>query len=141
MAQTLPNNPEEERLRWIKPYLEGKIKLKNISEISPFSYRTLKRWVGTYRRSGIEGLKPKSRRPCHHPKEYSKWLIDKIRDLRQKTQLGPDVLSLLLQKQGLRVSHSGIGKLLKREGLSRQKRRIQKKTKWIPKSTIPGELI
>jgi transposase InsO family protein len=141
MAKTLPNNPEEERLRWIKPYLEGKMGLKNISEISPFSYRTLKRWVGTYRRSGIEGLKPKSRRPYHHPKEYSKWLIDKIRDLRQKTQLGPDVLVILLKKEGVRVSHSGIGKLLKREGLSRQKRRIQKKTKWIPKSTIPGELI
>jgi len=141
MAQTLPNSAVEERMRWIKPYLSGKRSLIDIAEISPFNYRTLKRWVALYRKYGIKGLVPKSRRPHHHPNEYPEGLIDKIRKLRQKTQLGPDVLSILLKKEGARVSHSGIGKLLKREGLSRQKRRIQKKEKWIPKSTIPGELI
>lgn len=141
MAKTLPNSPEEERLRWILPYLLCKRSLKDISEISPFSYRTLKRWVATYRRQGIEGLKIKSRRPHHHPKEYPKWLVQKIRNLRKKTQLGPDVLAILIAREGIKVSHSGIGKLLKREGLSRQKRRIERKRKWISKVTYPGELV
>ncbi len=115
--------------------------LKDISGLSPFSYRTLKRWVSLFRKYGIEGLMPKSRRPNHHPKEYPEWLVQKIRELRLRTQLGPDILDILLKREGIAVSHSGIGKLLKREGLSRKKRRIQKKEKWIPKSTLPGELV
>lgn len=141
MAQTLPRDATEERLRWIKPYLGGKRSLKDISELSPFSYRTLKRWVSLFRRYGIEGLVPKSRKPNHHPNEYPGELIQKIRELRLKTQLGPDVLTILLKKEGIKASHSGIGKLLKREGLSRRKRRIQKKERWIPKNVIPGELV
>jgi len=141
MAQTLPKDAAEERLRWIKPYLDGKRSLTDIAEISPFSYRTLKRWVALYRRYGIEGLMPKSRKPHHHPNEYSREMIQRIRELRLKTQLGPDVLTILLKKEGFKASHSGIGKLLKREGLSRKKKRIQKKEKWTPKSTIPGELV
>lgn len=141
MAQTLPKDAAEERLRWIKPYLDGKRSLKDISELSPFSYRTLKRWVAAFRRYGTEGLIPKSRKPNHHPNEYSEKVIQKIRELRLKTQLGPDVLEILLKREGMTVSHSGIGKFLKREGLSRKKRRIQKKDKWLPKTTIPGELV
>ncbi len=141
MAQTLPKSAMEERLRWIKPYLEGKRSLIDISELSPFSYRTLKRWVTVFRRCGIEGLIPKSRKPHRHKNEYPEEIVQKIRELRLKTQLGPDVLTILLKREGIRTSHSGIGKLLKREGLSRKKRRIQKKEKWIPKSTIPGELV
>lgn len=141
MAQTLPRDAAEERLRWIKPYLEGKKSLTDISEFSPFSYRTLKRWVASFRKYGIKGLIPKSRRPNHHPNEYPEELIQKIRELRLKTHLGPDVLTILLKKEGIKASHSGIGKLLKKEGLSRKKRRIQKKEKWLPKTTIPGELV
>ena len=141
MAQTLPKDAAEERLRWVSPYLEGKRSLTDVSELSPFSYRTLKRWVALFRRYGIEGLIPKSRRPNHHPNEYSEELVERIRNLRLKTQLGPDVLTILLKKENVKASHSGIGKLLKREGLSRKKRRIQKKEKWVAKSTVPGELI
>ena len=36
MVQILPKDAAEERLRWIKPYLEGKRSLKEISEVSPF---------------------------------------------------------------------------------------------------------
>jgi transposase InsO family protein len=141
MAQTLPNSAVEERMRWIKPYLSGKRSLTDIAEISPFSYRTLKRWVALYLKHGIKGLIPKSRRPHHHPNEYPEELIEKIRALRLETQLGPDVLTILLRKEGIKVSHSGIGKLLKREGLSRKGKRIQKKEKWVRKATYPGELV
>ena len=141
MAQTLPSSATEERLRWIKPYLDGKSSLIDISGISPFSYRTLKRWVALYRKHSLEGLMPKSRKPNSHPNQYPQWLAQKIRQLRLKTQLGPDVLAILLKREGIKASHSGIGKLLKREGLSRKRKRIQKKEKWVPKATVPGELV
>lgn len=141
MAQTLPANAAEERLRWIQPYLEGKRLLKDISELSPFTYRTVKRWVSAYKKHGLEGLIPQSRKPHSHPKEYPEWMVQKIRLLRQKTELGPDILEILLKREGITASHSGIGKLLKREGLSRQRKRLQKKERWVPKNTIPGEII
>ena len=141
MAQTLPKDAAEERLRWIRPYLENERSLKNISEASPFDYRTLKRWVALFRKEGPQGLMPKSRRPHHHPKEYSEQLAERIRKMRRETQLGPDVLKILLAREGVIVSHSGLGKLLKREGLSRKRKRLQKKDVWIPRSTVPGEMV
>lgn len=141
MSQTLPKGAAEERLRWIQPYLEGKRSLKDIAEVSPFHYRTLKRWVSAYKKCGLEGLIPQSRKPHHHPKGYPGWFVEKVRSMREKTGLGPDILEILLRREGIRASHSGIGKLLKREGLSRQRRRLQKKERWVPKSTVPGEMV
>jgi len=97
--------------------------------------------VALYRKHSLEGLMPKSRKPNSHPNQYPQWLAQKIRQLRLKTQLGPDVLAILLKREGIKASHSGIGKLLKREGLSRKRKRIQKKEKWVPKATVPGELV
>lgn len=141
MAKILPDSAAEEKMRWIKPYLDDKRSLISMSDVSPFSYRTLKRWVAAFREHGIEGLMPKSRKPHSNPNGYKEEVIQRIRELRLKTQLGPDVLVILLKKEGVKTSHSGIGKVLKKEGLSKKKRRIQKKEKWIPKTTVPGELI
>lgn len=141
MAQTLSHDAAEERLRWLRPYLEGKRTLKEMAAVSPFAYRTLKRWAHAYRRAGIAGLAPGSRRPHHHPHQYTPAMVARVRSLRKETHLGPDVLAVLLRREGLTLSHSGIGKLLKREGLSRQRTRLQKKEHWTPHVTVPGELI
>lgn len=141
MAQTLPKDAPEERLRWINPYLEKRKTLKNIAETSPFAYRTLKRWLKAYKEKGLGGLMPQSRRPHSHAKEYAPEVREAIRQLRIETGLGSDVLTILLARKGIRASHSGIGKELKREHLSRQRKRLQKKEKWAPKTTTPGELV
>lgn len=141
MAQTLSHDAAEERLRWLRPYLEGRRSLKEMAAVSPFAYRTLKRWAHAYRRAGMPGLVPASRRPQHHPRQYTPAVVARVRSLRQETNLGPDVLAVLLRREGLSLSHSGIGKLLKREGLSRQRTRLQKKERWTPRVTVPGELI
>lgn len=141
MAQTLPKNAAEERLRWIQPFLQGRSSLKGIAQRSPFSYRTLKRWVMLYRNQGHVGLVPKSRRPHHHPRAYRQPLIACVRRLRLETHLGPDPLAILLKREGVIVSPSGLGKLLKREGLSRQRKRLTPKERWLPVVTIPGELV
>ena len=141
MAQTLPKDAATERLRWLQPYLDGQMTLKDVSELSPFSYRTLKRWIAAYREHGIDGLIPLSRKPHSHPSEYGEEITKKICTLRKKTNLGPDVLIHLLAREGINASRSGIGKLLKREKLSRSRKRIQKKVKWISRKTAPGELV
>lgn len=141
MAQTLSRDAAEERLRWLRPYLEGTRTLKEMAAVSPFAYRTLKRWARAYHRAGTAGLAPGSRRPHHHPRQYTSAVVARVRSLRQETKLGPDVLAVLLRREGLRLSHSGIGKLLHREGFSRQRTRLQKKEWWIPRVTVPGELV
>jgi len=141
MSQTLPKDAAEERFRWIQPYLEHKRTLKEMSELSPFTYRTLKRWVAMYRRHGLVGLAPKSRRPHSHANEYSVGITQRVRQLRQETDLGPDVLVHLLKREGIHVSASGLAKLLKREKLSRTRKRIKKKNAWTPRTTTPGEII
>lgn len=112
-----------------------------MSELAPFSYRTLKRWVHAYQKWGEAGLVPRSRRPHSHAKQYDVPVIQRVRQLRRKTGLGPDVLVYLLKREGVVVSASGLAKLLKREGLSRSRRCLKKQDTWVPKSTVPGGMI
>jgi len=141
MPQTLAKSAAEERLRWLQPYLNKKKSLKEIAELSPFSYRTLKRWVAAYMRNGEAGLAPVSRRPHSHPKQFSRETIQRIRKLRIQTDLGPDVLVHLLAREGVQISARGIAKVLKKEGLSRRRVRLAPKEKWVPTVTLPGELM
>lgn len=141
MSQTLPKDAAEERFRWIQPYLDGQRTLKEMSELSPFDYRTLKRWVAAYRKHGLRGLVPQSRRPHSHANEYPPEITQRVRQLRQQTSLGPDVLVHLLKREGIRVSASGLAKLLKRENLSRARKRLKKKNAWKPRTTTPGEIV
>lgn len=141
MAQTLPEDAAAERLRWLQPYLDGTRTLKEMSALSPFSYRTLKRWAAAYQQGGVVAITPRSRRPHAHPKQYDAHLVQRVRQLRRKTGLGPDVLVHLLKREGVVVSASGLAKLLKREGLSRSRKRLRKKDVWQPKTTVPGEII
>lgn len=141
MSQTLPADAAAERLRWIQPYLDGQRSLKEIADISPFTYRTLKRWVAAWRRGGTAGLIPQSRRPHSHTNQYTPVLVKRVRALRRQTNLGPDVLVHLLKREGIVVSASGLAKLLKREGLSRSQKRLKKKDTWKPRTTVPGEII
>ncbi len=141
MPQTLAKDAAEERMRWITPHLEKEMSIKDIAAHAPFSYRTLKRWVAAYRRGGIDALVSHSRRPHTHPKQFSQTIVNRIRSLRTATDLGPDVLMYLLAREGLKLSVRGIAKVLKREGLSRTKKRLVPKAKWKPTATFPGEII
>jgi hypothetical protein len=56
MAQTI----KEERLRWVKPIAEKRVKLVNVEKVCPHSKRSLERWVAVYKRDGDKALEPKS---------------------------------------------------------------------------------
>jgi len=137
----MPKNIQEERLRWVLMVIEGKVKLKDVMGIFPYSERTLKRWLKEYREKGKEGLMPKSTKPKTQPNETSIRTKERVIELRQKTKLCALKLHWRLKKENLIVPVSTIGKILKDNGLVRKYRTKKIKYKYIKAERQPGELI
>ncbi len=73
---------------------------------------------------GDEGLKDLSRRPHHQPKRISQSIEEKVIEIREKTNYGKRRISYLLFKQyGLVVPESTVGKILRRNGMCKGKKR------------------
>jgi len=69
MCTKLPDNPLEERLRWVLPITRKEVRLKDVARVFPGGRRTLERWVADYKFNGANGLMPKSTRPLSQPNE------------------------------------------------------------------------
>lgn len=132
-----------ERERWLKLHLEGSLSIKELSKRSGFSRDTLHRWKREYLKHGLEGLKEKSRAHHFHPKTTSQETVNLIRELRiSRPRLGAKKIKYRLKKYyGIKIHWQTIHKVLVREHLITKRARIQKKKHWLPKSTIPGELV
>ncbi|MGL4308494.1 Mu transposase C-terminal domain-containing protein [Cetobacterium sp. SF1] len=79
----MPNKKElaKKRFEIIRPFFEKEKKLKDIENESQVSYATLKRWVKSYKESGLDGLTKKVRVDKSQPKKLddsSLSLIKKI---------------------------------------------------------------
>lgn len=83
----MPQNIQEERLRWVQMVERDNIKLKDVIKLFPYSGRTLKRWLKNYRDKGDAGLIPKSTKPKSNPKESTIELKERVIELRKKTKL------------------------------------------------------
>ena len=136
---------------WVKKYLKGDISIPQLAKIAQVHENTLYAWKESYLKYGIEGLRDESRAPKSHPNEYSDEIKELIRKIRagglekEKRSLGEDVIAHRLERDwGIKVSHSGIGKFLSRDGLipEQNKRRRPKKNR-IKRCRIhdPGELL
>lgn len=137
----MPKNTQEERLRWIKPILLKQISIKSMAMASPFSERTLKYWLASYRKEGAEGLIPLSTRPKSQKKETSIRIKEKIIELRKETNLSALKLSWRLRKEGIAIHERTIGKILKQEDLTRRYRIRKIKYKYVRALLLPGELV
>ncbi|MDD3006084.1 MAG: IS481 family transposase [Candidatus Pacebacteria bacterium] len=137
----MPKSTQEEKYRWIKPVLDGEITIKNMSRVCPFSERTLKYWLSHYRKNGIEGLRNKSRRPKSHPRETSIRIKEEVISLRKENKLCAIKLKWKLEKQGIEVHERTIGKIIKREGLTRKYRVRKIQYKYIRETLRKGDLI
>ena len=120
---------------------DGKVKLKDVLTLFPYSERTLKRWLRAYRISGQNGLVPKSTAPKTQPNETPIRIKERVIELRKKTKLCAKKLHWKLEKQGLSVPVSTIGKILKDEGLVRRYRTKKIKYRYIKVERQPGELV
>lgn len=130
----MPETITEERYRWIKPILDGDIPIKNMARVCPFSERTIKYWLTSYREHGIKGLEPKSRRPKSNPKDTPIRIKERTLELRKETGLGALKLKWKLEKENICIHERTIGKFIKEEGLTRKYRvrKIQYKYLKIP---------
>jgi len=70
MAKTI----KEERLRWVKPIAEKRVKLVNVEKVCPHSKRSLERWLSAYKRDGEDTLEPKATIPKTSPNETPIWV-------------------------------------------------------------------
>lgn len=137
----MSKNIKEERYRWIKPILEKEISIKNLVKVCPYGERSIKRWLKTFREEGLEALEPKSTRPKMEPNETPIWIKERVITLRKETGLCAQKLHWRLEKQGLIVPVSTIGKILKDEGLTRKYRVKKIKYKYIKAERRAGELV
>lgn len=137
MAKTI----KEERLRWVLPIIDKEIKLVDAAKVCPYSKRSLERWVAGYKKRGETGLEPESTEPKTQPKETPIWIKEKILETRKKT--GKCALKIFwqMEKEEVPIKSRTIGKILKKEGLTRKYRVKRIKYKYIRAERKPGELI
>jgi len=137
MAETI----EAERYRWLKPIINKEMRLVDVAKICPHSIRSLKRWKQAFEKFGIDGLVPKSTQPKTSPNETPIRIKELVKDKRKETNLCAKKIHWRLEKEGVIVPVSTIGKILKDEGLVKVYRMKKIKYKHIKVQRLPGELV
>lgn len=137
MATTI----KEERLRWVLPIIQKKVKLVDSAKICPHGKRSLERWVSAYRKSGEQGLEPISTEPKTQPQETPIWIKERIISIRKDTKKCALKIHWQLHKEGININERTIGKILKKENLVRKYRVKKVKYKYIRAQRKPGELV
>lgn len=137
MAKTI----KEERLRWILPIAQKEIKLVDVAKVCPYGKRSLERWLAAYREGGAEALNPKSTEPKTYWLETPIWLKEKVVGIRKETGKCAKKIHWQLAKEGTFIGARTIGKILKKEGLTRKYRVKRIKYKYLRAERKPGELI
>lgn len=128
-------------MRWIKPILNKEITIKQMTLVCPFSERSLKYWLSSFKRFGVSGLDNNSTRPKSQPQETPIRIKERIIELRKENKLCAKKLNYKLKKEGIRINDRTIGKIIKAEGLVRKYRTRKIKYKYVRLPLLPGELV
>jgi transposase len=137
----MSQNILEERLKCVQAVLEKQLTIKTIAESYAYSESSLKRWLSAYRKHGVAGLLPKSTRPKRLRRPTAPATVQRILELRKSTGVCAQKLHWKLKKQGLLVSVSAIGKILKTAGLVKKYRIKKTKYKYIAVARQAGDLV
>lgn len=137
MAKTI----KEERLRWVLPIVRKEIRLVDAAKVCPHSKRSLERWMTVYRQGGENSLEPRSTEPKRYRIETSVRIKERIIEIRKGTKKCAKKIHWQLEKEGVIVHARTIGKILKKEGLTRKYRVKKVKCKHLRAERKPGELI
>ena len=141
MCTKLPNNPLEERLRWVLPIIRKEVKLKEAALVFSGGQRRLERWMAAYKKYGEDGLMPKSTRPMSQPNETPIRIKERIIELRKETGLCAQKLNYKLVKESISIHDLTIGKIIKTEELVRKYRIRKLKYKYIKIPLAMGDLV
>jgi len=137
----MSQNIREERLRWVLPIINRRIKIVDAVKVCPYSQRSIERWLTAYRQHGEAGLEPKSTRPRSNPKDTPIRIKEKVIQLRKETKLAALKIHWKLEKEGVPIHERTIGKILKAGGLVRKYRIRRIRYKYIKAELKPGELV
>lgn len=138
------------KFEYIQLNIEEGMPAWKVAELARVHENTIYNWVATYREGGFEALADTSRNPKRHPNEYSdetKGLIRKIRAKglkEEKRHLGEGIIAHRLKRDwGIKVSHSGVGMFMQKDGLIREQRKRRPKKERVKMCRIhePGELL
>ncbi len=123
------------------PIVQKQIKLADAALVCPYGKRSLERWVSTYKKDGETALEPKSTEPKTYSQETPIWLKEKVVGIRKKTKKCALKIHWQLAKENIHLHPRTIGKILKKEGLTRKYRVRKIKYKYIKAERKPGELL
>jgi transposase len=116
-------NSVEARKLLIKTYHETK-SIRKTARMWKTSRHVVRKWVRRFQQEGEEGLKDRSRRPHHSPRQTSPEIEERVREARKATGYSRERLALYLQKKGLHISPHTIRHILRRrDPIERQRKR------------------
>jgi len=106
----------KQRLAWMDFYREHGHNASLTCRRFAISRDTFYRWKRRFKRRDLSSLEEQSRRPMHLRKPTTApRIVDRIRALREKyPRWGKDKLGVLLRAEGIKVSASTVGRVLKR---------------------------
>lgn len=139
--KTMPKSTKEEKYRWIKPILDKEILIKNMVKVCPFSERSLKYWLAGFKKLGIEGLENKSTKPKTNPNETPIRIKERIIELRRDKKECAKKIAWDLKEEGIKIHKRTIGKIIKKEGLTRRYRTKKIKYDYLKIMPKKGELV
>lgn len=137
----MPKDQIEEKLRWIKPIIDGRLNVDQVIQVCPFSRRTLFNWLKKYELGGKLELVNQSTRPKTSPNTTNETLVERIIDLHCENQVGALKIKWLLESEGIHLGLSTIQRILGKHGLVKPKRKTNQHKYKLKKVTQPGELV
>ena len=138
----MPNSTQEEKLRWLTPILEKRMKIKDLASVCPFSERSIKYWLKQYQRGGFEALKNKSTRPMCQSGETPISIKGRILEIRnEKNDECALKIKWDLEDEGIFIHERTVGKILKIEGLTRKYRTRKQYPPKLKTTLLPGQLV
>lgn len=131
------------RMEWIKEY-ERKRNVPYLCAKYSISRKTFYKWLKRYRKAAGDpaSLGDLSRRPHYSPRATPAPIVQRLRELREKTGFGQKRLKLYLSFwYDIELSESAIWKLLKRSGVDmKQKKLLQRKVR-PSEALLPGDRV
>jgi len=128
----------------MKRHLLESVGISQISKETGISRDTLHRWKNNYLAKGASGLLPQSRKPKSSSQKSNDHVVKLIKKIRKETpRFGARKIQIRLEKKySIKMSWQGVHKVLKRECLVHDFKRVPKKEKWQKKkASFPGELV
>ncbi len=130
-----PSETAKRRLKVIQWYQGHGGRVRLTARHFGFSPDTISRWARAYRKDGIAGLEPRSRRPRRvRQPQTPRALVERIQALREQyPRWGREKLRVLLEREGINISAKSIDRViarLKARGVLREPLRPCKVTRW-----------